>query len=167
MPAVLISVSGDDLIISTATPIQAQSFYVQGYTNSARENKQEIFVRVCGNEALTLTQTSDPNYTYDFNTGTKTPVVVTTFFVDETYCPITSYKLQTLAGGVYSDYTAAQVTINAADKKLTILTSTALNSLELYVTATTATPVVNRQKVIIHVCGSEVLSASSSYAAVP
>lgn len=109
---------GHHLMIKTGAAIPKKTMWIQAFTVAGVNNKQEITVRVCGDETITLADSNLPFYNYLKGTQTETPVDVRTYFVQDDLCPMISWTIDTMVGNSYSNLGGTQFTIDATSKNL-------------------------------------------------
>lgn len=128
---------------------------------------QEIVVRVCGDETLTLRDNNLPFYNYLKGVQTETPVDVKTFFVQDDLCPMINWNVQVMSGASYVDLGGTQFTIHPTTQMLQIVRNPPQENYYIWIKAETQTPVVQRKMVHVWICGSEVISDAQGHDPVP
>lgn len=66
-----VKISGNDILVSTATALRNVDYFVEANTDSGITKQQKLFVKVCGDEVVSLTNTNMPFIKYNYNRGTK------------------------------------------------------------------------------------------------
>ena len=69
------------IVVDSTIPVAAANqFYIEAQTASGIKLKKNIFIRVCGDEIISLVDNLDKKYDYDKDIGTQTVIDVATYF---------------------------------------------------------------------------------------